>query len=264
MTNKKPTQTFTKFPDFIKSDKRVTNLAKMIYSDIYTIATQGKSFFASNAWLAERYAATEVTISRAVKNLNDCGYITTKMNVGNNKKVIKRVITLSDEYKELIKNDVIKNDNLSKMISSSYQKRQDVLIKNDKGNRSINISNNITSDFEKLWQLYPNKKGKDLALRAYKKAIKDGTTNKEIQTGIVNLKKEIAFKETEKQYIPHGGTWFNQKRWEDDYETGTVSQSTNYQADEIRRLETALQDDGLEPIERNFMVKKLNELKERE
>lgn len=269
MTDKKTTQTFTMFPDFIKSDKRVTNLAKMIYSDIYTIAAQGKEFFASNAWLAERYCATEVTISRAIKNLNDCGYIKMQMNVGSDKKVIKRVITLSDEYKELIKNDVIKNDNLSKMISASYQKRQEHLIKNDKGNISPNISTNkhaqskisLESDFEKLWKLYPRKKDKARAFKSYKKAIKDGVTNKEIQTGIVNLKKEISLKGTDIKYVPYGSTWFNGKQWEDDYETGNVEQINDYKTNEIARLENELQDDKLDPIERNFMSKKLAELK---
>lgn len=264
MADKKTTQTFTMFPDFIKSDKRVTNLAKMIYSDIYTIATQGKEFFASNAWLAERYATTESTASRAVRNLVECGYINVSMNVGGDKKVIKRVIKLSTEQKELGK-----NDNLAKMPSSSKQKRLDELSKNAQGNISPNISTNkhaqseisLESDFEKLWKLYPRKKDKARAFKSYKKAIKDGVTNKEIQTGIVNLKREISLKGTDIKYVPYGSTWFNGKQWEDDYETGNVEQSNDYKTNEIARLENELQDDKLDPIERNFMSKKLAELK---
>lgn len=74
----------------------------------------------------------------------------------------------------------------------------------------------LEEDFEKLWELYPNKKGKTAAFKAYKRAIKDGTTNKEIQTGIVAYKKQIAINHTEKQYIKHGGTFFNQRCWEDE------------------------------------------------
>lgn len=58
-------------------------------------------------------------------------------------------------------------------------------------NKSIEYTNALESDFEKLWKLYPNKKGKDLAFKAYQKAIKAGATNKDIQNGIVGLKKEI-------------------------------------------------------------------------
>ena len=77
----------------------------------------------------------------------------------------------------------------------------------------------LKSDFEKLWNLYPNKKGKAKAFTAYKKAIRDGATNEAIQTGIVAYTKEISLKRTEPSYIAHGSTWFGNKRWEDDYET---------------------------------------------
>ena len=181
------------------------------------------------------------------------------MTYNDKQEIEKRVLTLSS--KTTI--PIIKNDN------TPLSKTTRGIITSDKDNKSINKSIEYTnvhqdaleSDFEKLWKLYPNKKGKELALKAYKKAIKAGATNKEIQNGIVNLKKEIALKETDKKYIPHGGTWFNQKRWEDDYETGNVEQSNDYKTNEIARLENELQDDNLDPIERNFMSKKLAELK---
>lgn len=75
----------------------------------------------------------------------------------------------------------------------------------------------LTEDFEKLWKLYPNKQGKKKALAAYKKAIKDGVTNKEIQDGIVAYKKYL--KREEWQKPAHGSTWFNNERWNDEYET---------------------------------------------
>lgn len=86
----------------------------------------------------------------------------------------------------------------------------------------------IKNDFEKLWKLYPNKKGKANALKAYKKAIKDGVTNKEIQDGILAYKKEIEIKGTDKQFIKHGGTWFNNQGWEDDYDHEPPKQKNDY------------------------------------
>ena len=88
-------------------------------------------------------------------------------------------------------------------------------------NNTVNklTESELKSDFEKLWNLYPNKKGKAKAFTAYKKAIKDGVTNEAIQTGIVAYTKEISLKRTEPSYIAHGSTWFGNKRWEDDYET---------------------------------------------
>ncbi len=94
------------------------------------------------------------------------------------------------------------------------------LIYNTKQNKNISPttpkmakSAELESDFEKLWNLYPRKERKADALRAYKKAIKAGTTNKEIQDGIVAYTRSVA--NTDKQYIAQGGTWFNQQRWQD-------------------------------------------------
>lgn len=76
----------------------------------------------------------------------------------------------------------------------------------------------LSDRFDSLWKQYPNKKGKPTAFTAYKKAIKAGTTDSEIAKGIENYKREIEIKRTDKQYIAHGSTWFNQKRWADEYD----------------------------------------------
>lgn len=78
----------------------------------------------------------------------------------------------------------------------------------------------LKSDFETLWSIYPNKKGKAKALTAYRKAMKDGVANADIEKGIKAYSREIEHKRTSPEYIAHGSTWFSNKRWEDDYETG--------------------------------------------
>ena len=87
--------------------------------------------------------------------------------------------------------------------------------------RSKNIdqsSAELTENFEKLWKLYPKKQGsKKKAFASYKKAIKAGTTNKEIQDGIVAYKKYLQREQWQKP--ANGDTWFNNERWNDEYET---------------------------------------------
>lgn len=85
----------------------------------------------------------------------------------------------------------------------------------DKSDKESDLENR----FATLWKMYPNKKGKPKAFTAYKKAVKSGVTDKEIQTGIENYLAEINAKGTLKDYIKHGSTWFNGKGWEDDYDT---------------------------------------------
>lgn len=75
-------------------------------------------------------------------------------------------------------------------------------------------------DFELLWSLYPNKKGKSVAKRHYKallKTTKDQDLNKTIQTGIVAYTRYIKANGTEPQFVKQGGTFFSQEAWNDDW-----------------------------------------------
>lgn len=76
----------------------------------------------------------------------------------------------------------------------------------------------LEEDFEKLWELYPNKKGKANAYKSYKRAIKSGVENKTIQDGIIRYKKYLVDNNKSKEYMKHGSTFFNAKSWTDDFE----------------------------------------------
>lgn len=80
-------------------------------------------------------------------------------------------------------------------------------------------SSSLQDNFNKLWSLYPTgrKQGRKKAFAAYQRAIKNGTTNKEIQDGIVNYKKEIEIQKTPINYIKQGSTWFFNECWSDEY-----------------------------------------------
>lgn len=107
--------------------------------------------------------------------------------------------------------------------TSRPQRDRDNTNKNDK-----NVKNKDHENFELLWKLYPKKEGdKKRAERAYLKAIKDGVTNKEIQTGIVNYINKIKAEGIERKYIAQGATWFNQNRWTDEYEVAVTNTTTS-------------------------------------
>lgn len=111
----------------------------------------------------------------------------------------------------------------------ALQSNSDVTKRRDREDIEIEKSNNkpsikeLTERFNTLWSSYPNKKGKDKAFKSYQKAIKEGVTDEIIQQGINSYIKEIEFKRTDKQYIAHGSTWFNNRRWNDEYEIGQAS-----------------------------------------
>ena len=99
------------------------------------------------------------------------------------------------------------------------EKESDIDIDKEKNKPANKLADSeLQQRFDNLWEQYPNKKSKPKAFTAYKKAIKEGTTDDEILKGIENYKQEIEIKRTDKQYIAHGSTWFNQKRWLDEYD----------------------------------------------
>ncbi len=92
----------------------------------------------------------------------------------------------------------------------------------------------IDAAFERLWEYYPVKKGKQRALgaflkRAYGKSrVEVESLTKTIWDGIVGMLQEDRWLKEAVQHekfkifvpdLPHGSTWFVQARWEDERET---------------------------------------------
>lgn len=109
--------------------------------------------------------------------------------------------------------DKQKNSNVSLTLSNATDIDKELDI--DKENRSKKSS--LEQDFDKLWKLYPKKTLKSDGLSAYKKAIAEGITNKDIQDGIINYKQELAANDWQKPM--DGGRWFKKRRWEDTFKT---------------------------------------------
>lgn len=87
---------------------------------------------------------------------------------------------------------------------------------------------NISAEFETLWELYPRKLGRPKALKSYEKARKrkkNPVTFEQVKKGIENYRAEIKAKGTAKEYIKHGSTWFNGECWNDEYEVGTITET---------------------------------------
>lgn len=85
----------------------------------------------------------------------------------------------------------------------------------------------LKGEFEELWKLYPNKKGKSKALASYIKARNDGTTCEEVEAGIKAYAKYVDATETKKEYMKHGSTFFNEHAWDDDWSLPSWMDSSN-------------------------------------
>lgn len=70
--------------------------------------------------------------------------------------------------------------------------------------------------FPKFWKLYPNKKGKAAAEKAWKKLKVTDDLFTLIAQGLAKQCASQAWLKYSGQFIPHPATWLNGKRWEDE------------------------------------------------
>ncbi|KPX57025.1 hypothetical protein ALQ57_02630 [Pseudomonas amygdali pv. hibisci] len=70
--------------------------------------------------------------------------------------------------------------------------------------------------FPKFWKLYPNKKGKAAAEKAWKKLKVTDDLFALIAQGLARQCASLAWTKDGGQFIPHPATWLNGKRWEDE------------------------------------------------
>lgn len=80
-------------------------------------------------------------------------------------------------------------------------------------------TDSLQERFDELWKLYPIKKGKALAFKSYKRDIKKkDVTDSLIEKGILKYISNCKKENTDKRYMKHGGTFFSQQVYLDDYE----------------------------------------------
>jgi hypothetical protein len=74
------------------------------------------------------------------------------------------------------------------------------------------VDNNSLEEAEKLYEAYPRKKARPVAIRSILSALKKATFQ-ELMAGVQRYGKET--EGTAPKYIAHPATWFNQERWKD-------------------------------------------------
>lgn len=88
--------------------------------------------------------------------------------------------------------------------------------KNKDKNKKKNKDKCLLGDFEKFWDAYPRKVGKQKALAAFEKI---DVTLDVLLAALENQKRSAQWTKNGGEFIPHATTWLNGKRWEDELET---------------------------------------------
>ena len=224
---------FLNIPAIVAHDKVLLKKAPkaiLLFGEIYSMLNVTGKFYMSNNTLAERLDCSRQSIINYINLLKKQGYIETENVTDTETKAITgRMITLGGVVKQNLLGWSNEFDGGSKTGFTQRKHSNRTSNTNDQNSKKISQSGikQLEEDFNKLWKLYPRKEGKKKAFEAYKRAIKNGTTNKEIQTGIVNYLTQIKVQGTDKKYIKQGSTWFNGECWNDEYNLGQEKSPVN-------------------------------------
>jgi hypothetical protein len=201
----------------IMGDQRLNNTEKMLLAEIQNLTQLGECF-AGNEHFAQLLGLSKTRVTHLLTNLNRLKLIAIELTYKEGSKEIdKRTITpmVKNDYTPsqkqpypMVENDytpMVKNDQDKKQVFKKQIKKQH--------NKDLYIS-----EFAELWALYPNKKGRPQAEQAYIRARKENVEYETIKNGLESYIKYVKTQHTEKRFIKHGSTWFNQKAWADEYE----------------------------------------------
>ena len=149
---------------------------------------------------------SEKQVRRILDNLIKDGYLKT----GNyNKSAYDRTLwyTLTEKAWNLWNFNIGPNGliNQTKQANQNDQIVQPIPNNNTDKKTNNNISTQQLEQIEKLWALYPNKKGKSRAIKDIKKHMKN-YTYEQLENAVKAYAAEVAGRD--KQYIKHGSTFF--------------------------------------------------------
>lgn len=115
--------------------------------------------------------------------------------------------------------------------------------KNEESKKAKTEERLFETEFDKLWNIYPNKVGETYAKESYLTARNNGTSYEEIETGLKGYIDHIKSYNIEARYVKQGGNWFKEQCWKNEYRVSSkTSSEPKWFKTEIKRNEATLEE----------------------
>lgn len=177
-------------PANVRYDRELTHGAKLLYGEITALCNERGYCWATNNYFADLYGVSKTTISNWIKQLIEKQYISSEIKFKNgSKEILNRYLKIFEYPMQ---------ENLNTPIQENLKENNTVI------NNTINNIYNVL--FEKLWSLYPNKKGKGKITDAKKKVLAE-IGEEELIRAIDRYKQELD-KDKEWRKPQNGSTFF--------------------------------------------------------
>ena len=204
-------------PAAIRYDAEIPAAAKLLFAEISALTESRGYCYASNEYFLRLYGMAERTLQRHLKALEAAGYI--RILDGNGGQARRKIYAGINP----LAHNPDKNDGVTPTKMTGAPDKNVTQIKKEikKENDPPKAPQGAAWEpemFERFWKLYPRKRDKLKALRAWDKLKAD---RKLMQTMSAALKAQMATEEWQRdngRAIPYPSTWINNRRWEDELE----------------------------------------------
>ncbi|MBW5397690.1 helix-turn-helix domain-containing protein [Brachyspira pilosicoli] len=138
--NKDKKNYYAIIPANVRYDKRLSPLTRLIYGEITALSNEKGYCFATNAYFANLYSMSNVSISRCISELKEHNYIRVVYDI-KEKNVDKRKIYINNTENKKLENEELKNNE-----EITNNKEININIQEYKENESINKNNNTNKN----------------------------------------------------------------------------------------------------------------------
>ena len=202
-------------------DRSLSPNEKVMLGEISSLDTGPRGCYATNAHFAEFFNLSISRVSEIISGLADRGLIRVEL-IREGKRIVERRIRLATPFEF--------PNTPSGNAANPFGKDGEPPSENTQGsntpiNNTLSIQNPVASGanengmpdgFAVFWSTYPNGKGKQEALTAWKKLGPDQAMREMLMTKLAQHSVSRDWLKDDGQYVPMASTWLNKKRYLDD------------------------------------------------
>ena len=191
----------------VRYDKRLSDFARLLYSDITALCNKQGYCSATNDYFAQIFDKSRRTISATIASLAETGYIAIEIiRDGSNAVVTRKIWVQANAQKAA--------EQVSDPIEENFQ---DIKENNTSNNNNPHTPKGEDELFDQFWQAYPKRVAKKPARRAWDKLHVDNDLLAKILAALAWQKRTDDWQRDGGRYIPNPATWLNGGRWEDEH-----------------------------------------------
>lgn len=198
-------------PACVRYDKRLKPMERLLFAELTALSQKDGYSWATNGYFAELYDVSKETVSRWMKDLQDCGYIKICIDheAGNGRRVI--VFDPSQNQYLLTKRSRAIDENIKTPIDKKVKQNN-----TSNNNKKEHTRAGLDYRFERFYSAYPKKRAKAAAMKAFRKINPDDRMLELMILAVERSMQSTDWKKEGGQFIPYPATWLNGRRWEDD------------------------------------------------